>query len=314
MPVATLAESVEAALADFSFAATAKQIWSDDPQTAERIIGDADAETRLAAEQTVTRRDTSTSRHRWQFAVREAFEYKDWSDIGGLDPYGQHQLLWKFFDLPRNEKPTQAEFLFRAERSDGLPLFYVLSRVVPRDTTGKWRIDPKEYCPDLRPGDWLAFKLRANPVSLAKKDRDPSDAEHWRQSREKRGLKQKDVTKKRARHDVVMDEKLRMNWKEIPMEDRPTLAHVAYEAGSRWLRGREERLGCRFDADRLRVDGHAVHCLKGHRDEKGNCHGIALSTLDFEGQLQVTDPDHFLRNGLLAGSAPPKPSAVDCCW
>lgn len=82
MPVTTSAESVEAALADFSFAAVAKQIWSDDPQTAERIIGkmaeanpmllwDADAETRLPAEQTVARRDTPTSRRRWQFTVRE---------------------------------------------------------------------------------------------------------------------------------------------------------------------------------------------------------------------------------------------------
>ncbi len=54
------------------------------------------------------------------------------------------------------------------------------------------------------------------------------------------------------------------------------------------------------------VDGQAIHCLNGHRDEKGNCHGIALSTLDFEGQLQVTDPDHFLRNGLPAGIGPAK--------
>lgn len=82
MPVTTSAESVEAALADFSFATAAKQVWSDDPQTAERVIGkmaeaspmllwDADAETRLVVEQTITRRDASASRRRWQFAVRE---------------------------------------------------------------------------------------------------------------------------------------------------------------------------------------------------------------------------------------------------
>ncbi|MGD9983544.1 MAG: type I-E CRISPR-associated protein Cas5/CasD [Porticoccaceae bacterium] len=82
MPITTSAESVEAALADFSFATAAKQIWSDDPQTAERVIGkmaeanpmllwDTDAETRLPPEQMVTRRDAPTSRHRWQFAVRE---------------------------------------------------------------------------------------------------------------------------------------------------------------------------------------------------------------------------------------------------
>lgn len=82
MPVTTAAESVEAALADFSFATAAKQIWSDDPQTAERAIGkmaeaspmllwDTDAETHLLPEQMVTRRDAPSSRHRWQFAVRD---------------------------------------------------------------------------------------------------------------------------------------------------------------------------------------------------------------------------------------------------
>lgn len=35
------------------------------------LLWDADAETRLSAEQTVTRRDTPISRRRWQFTVRE---------------------------------------------------------------------------------------------------------------------------------------------------------------------------------------------------------------------------------------------------
>ncbi len=84
MPVITSAESIEAALADFSFAAVAHQIWSDDSQTAEWVIGkvaedksmlfwDVDAETRVPSEDqsAYIRRDTSTSRHRWQFSVRE---------------------------------------------------------------------------------------------------------------------------------------------------------------------------------------------------------------------------------------------------
>lgn len=204
--------------------------------------------------------------------LREAFDYKDWSAIGGLDLYGQHQLLWKFFDLPRNKTPARAEFLFRAEMRDGLPLFYVLSRMAPRDTTGKWCIEPREYRPDLRPGDRLAFKLRANPT-VARAGEGGGRGE---------------------RHDVVMDAKQRMNWKELPVDERPTLAHVAYEAGSCWLRGREERLGCRFEANRLRADGHRVHRMPARR-------GIVLSTLDFEGELQVMDPDRFLKDGLLAG-------------
>lgn len=84
MPVTASAGSIEAVLADFSFAAAAKQIWGDDSQTAEWVIGkmaedtpmlfwDVDAETCVLSEdQSVyTRRDTPTSRHRWQFSVRE---------------------------------------------------------------------------------------------------------------------------------------------------------------------------------------------------------------------------------------------------
>jgi CRISPR system Cascade subunit CasE len=237
--------------------------------------------------------------------VREAFEHKDWVAIGGLDPYGQHKLLWQLFDLPRTSSPEQTAFLFRSELSDGLPLFYVLSRVAPHDTSGKWLIDPREYRPDLRAGDRLAFKLRANPVSLAKKEREPSEAESWRKNREKNGLSVRDVTRKRIRHDVVMDAKQRMGWKDLPPDERPSLAHVAYEAGSCWIREKEARMGCQIEPGRLHVDGHFVHCLKGRRDEKGNCRGIALSTLDFEGELSVTDPEIFLP-ALLNGIGPAK--------
>ncbi|MHB8745545.1 MAG: type I-E CRISPR-associated protein Cas6/Cse3/CasE [Gammaproteobacteria bacterium] len=86
-----------------------------------------------------------------------------------------------------------------------MPLFYVLSRVAPHDTSGKRCIEPREYRPDLRAGDMLAFKLRANPVSRAKKDRDPGELDSWRKNREKNGLSVKDATWKRIRHGVIMN-------------------------------------------------------------------------------------------------------------
>lgn len=100
-----------------------------------------------------------------------------------------------------------------------------------------------------------------------------------------------------------------MGWKDMPPDERPSLAHVAYEAGSCWLREREDHLGCRVEPDRLHVDSHTTHCLKARRDEKGKCLGIALSTLDFEGELQVTEPEKFL-SSLLSGIGPAK--AFDC--
>ncbi|MBZ0068233.1 MAG: hypothetical protein K8F26_05390 [Thiobacillus sp.] len=58
-----------------------------------------------------------------------------------------------------------------------------------------------------------------------------------------------------------------MNWKDLPQDERPSLAHLAYEASSCWIRVKKARLGYQIESARLRVDGHFVHCLKGRRDE-----------------------------------------------
>ena len=228
--------------------------------------------------------------------LREQFSYHDWVQLGGLDPYGQHQLLWRFFDLPNTQEPRkQAPFLFRADSKDGLPLLYVLSRARPRDTTGKWCTDSKEFHPVLEQGDRLAFKLRVNPVV----ERPGSEVigNNGKPKLRQSGIHAGKVKRKVLRHDVVMDVKLRMGWKDMPADERPSLAQVAYEGGSRWLRDREDRLGCRVEFDRLHVDGHTVYHLKWR--------GISLSTLDFTGELQVADTKKFL-SALYHGIGPAK--------
>lgn len=260
-----------------------------------------------------------------RISTKSGLGYRDLVALGGLDPYGQHQLLWKFFDLPHNKAAERTQFLFRAELRDGLPLFYVLSRVIPHDTTGKWRIEPKEYRPDLSAGDRFAFKLRANPVSLAKMERNPAEVASWLESREQRELPKKDTTKKRIRHDVVMGAKLRMGWKEKPLNERPPLDEVAREAGVEWLLRRMDNIGCSLNVSHLDlrphdiagsgscsgnihqvcVHSHQVHHMKERRGAEGKSRGIVLTTLDFEGDLLVTDPDQF-HNALLNGIGPAK--------
>ena len=222
---------------------------------------------------------------------REDINWQELVRLGGLNPYRQHQELCKLFDLsPKEQKndKTPTPFLFRTERITpestvgyahpklvGLPVFYVLSNQKPADRTGLWHVDTheNEYRPDLHEGDRLAFKLRANPVVTRK-------------------------TEQGRRHDVVMDAKRRMDWRNLPPEQRPTLVQLAHDAGSRWLLGRAENLGCEFDASTLRVDGHDTW-----RQRYGK--KIELSTLDFEGVLQVTESDRFL-GALLNGIGPAK--------
>lgn len=221
---------------------------------------------------------------------RPGIGWKELTRLGCLDPYGQHQALCRLFDLPPKEQRTEKStpFLFRAERIEpasalgcahpdlaGLPMFYVLSKEKPEDRPSLWRIEMNEngYRPDLCQGDRFAFKLRVNPVVTRK-------------------------TERGRRHDVVMDAKRKMDWKSLLPERRPTLAQLAYDAGSQWLLGRAEKIGCAFDTSALRVDGH---------DTWRQYHGkkIELSRLDFEGVLQVTEPARFLE-ALQDGIGPAK--------
>jgi CRISPR system Cascade subunit CasE len=202
---------------------------------------------------------------------RPDINHKQLVAIGSLDPYGQHQALWKLFKVKEEEKTKRAEFLFRAEQKNGLPVFYVLSGRKPEDGVGLWQVESKRYTPNIEVGDQLIFKLRANPIVNK-----PSE-------RGKRG----------KRHDVVMNAKREMKWKDIPIEERPTLARVAYKVGSTWLRKREGEHGCTFDEKALRVDGYQT--WRKHRGK-----GIVFSTLDFEGHLVVTEQTRFLK-ALLEG-------------
>lgn len=125
--------------------------------------------------------------------------------LGNLNPYGQHQEFWKLFNISREESNGKSNFLFRKETREGAPLFYLLSRIKPEDKKGLWEIKPKEFCPDLRNGDHLAFSLRANPVQTAKKERTASELKEWRANRQTKGLKDKTPTKKRVKHDAAMN-------------------------------------------------------------------------------------------------------------
>lgn len=124
--------------------------------------------------------------------------------------YSAHQLLWKLF--PGEQ---QRPFLFREEVAreqipfnkgvKGEPVFYLVSAAQPITTHPIFVVESKRYAPRLAVGDHLGFKLRANPVQLAKKKRTPQEIERWQKNRTEKGFVNKEVTNKRIRHDVVMD-------------------------------------------------------------------------------------------------------------
>ena len=100
--------------------------------------------------------------------------------------YGLHRLFWGLFSDGQGDQ-QQRDFLFRTEvageqlsnpgRRKADPIYYLLSKQLPRQDSPLFQVDSKPYHPQLAIGDRLAFKLRVNAV----------------------------VTRKGKRHDIVMD-------------------------------------------------------------------------------------------------------------
>ena len=204
--------------------------------------------------------------------LRRGLSARDITDLTKMNGYQTHQLVW---DLFADHPDRQRDFIYRHEAVNGWPTFYTVSKREPLDTVGIWEIIPKEYNPQLKAGQRLGFTLSTNPI---------------RSRRDENG--------KQQRHDVVMEEKLKLK-KEGKSFD---LSDIIQGIGLRWLEERSAFHGFEISAQGVRVDGYQQHKLyKG----KGN-KLITFSTLDFNGILTVTEPDIFVQKCLFDGIGPAK--------
>lgn len=207
-------------------------------------------------------------------------------------PYGDHQWLWRFLAA---EPGTPRDFLFR--RRDGennMPGFYVVSKRKPQSFSNAWRVQSRDYDPQLQEGQRFAFELRANPVVT-----------HT-------------VNGKSRRDDVVMQEKKRLlaergllrwtDWPDVD-ESKPALYELVQARCLDWLERRAEQAGFRVlsrelhdeqgvrNVKAVRADGYAQH-----RAERKD---IRISTIDFTGELEVTNASVFHKK-LFEGIGPAK--------
>ena len=176
--------------------------------------------------------------------------------------YAAHQLLWKAF--PKDAEATR-DFLFRQENRGGLPCFYVVSSRHPANQD-LFEIETKDYAPQIREGQRLAFSLKANPVVARK-------AEGKKHS---------------AKHDVWMDAKREAQGLELA--GRELIAHCESRT-KQWLVSRAESLGFVLSKQSLSVAGYFQH----HFYRRKGGRAIRFSSIDYEGILEVNDPDRFLR-------------------
>lgn len=139
----------------------------------------------------------------------EIFKSTQLAKVLSDSSYNIHRMLW---DLFPGEK--ERNFLYREEIAReqiggtagvrGEPVYYLVSPVMPFTENPVFDVQSREYQPKLKEGDRLNFELRANPVTTRKVER--QDRERYLQERKKRQVADKGkLTKKRVRHDVVMD-------------------------------------------------------------------------------------------------------------
>lgn len=191
------------------------------------------------------------------------------------DRYAEHQHLWRVLS---DDPETKRDFLFRREQDRHVLKYFVLSDRPPAGSPGLWVVDTKEFAPQFKSGQKLAFMLRANPV-----------------------VTRHDENDKHKRHDVVMYAKKQSNYSSLPPDERPTMAMLAHEEGIKWLVSRSERHGFACDEESIVVSGYRQHWGRKRR----NGQQIRFSTLDFEGKLVVTDPEKFTEM-LFCGLGPAK--------
>jgi len=246
------------------------------------------------------------------------------ADILKNDSYGAHRLLWTLF--PGQEKRN---FLFREEiareqlgpapAARGEPVYYLVSQSEPvAEADSLFSIESKPYRPKIMNGDRFGFDCRVNPVICrqGKKHDLVMDAqlqflaEQIKISQLEASLPVK--SNKGAYKKLLLigdSESLNTRLTEILANDLryaerlqqvSTLsdklewaikAHIDTVLEN-WLKAQGERLGFELAAgsdrlSKLQNSAYAWHSLNGKGKKAG------FSSIDFTGQLRVTDTEKF---------------------
>jgi len=187
------------------------------------------------------------------------------AQIVSHDSYREHQALWQLFD---SDPDAKRDFLYRKVVEHGRVKYYLLSQRIPVDKSGLWNIDkPKPYNPKLIAGQTLFFMLKANPI-----------------------ISVTDANGKLKRHDIVMHEKKRIDFKMMPKAEQPSLPNLVQGSGIKWLQSRAQSHGFSIESEKVIADGYFQH----QSQAKNKKRPIKYSTIDFQGILTVGDPEKFL--------------------
>lgn len=205
-----------------------------------------------------------------------------------LLPYDLHQVLWKGFKgIDRGDR--EQRFLYRHQESEKTHSILVQSATNPdwsflADEASGTTASTKQMDPSKLPtGEPLRFLLRANPVVHRKyggdvKKRIAVGSDRARQAK-LIGVKIQDMPSR---------EELLIEW----------LERKGTEGGFAIARGGQDRILCDV--------GPNMDIVLKKPEQKGKDDRVTLTTIEFSGVLNVTDPQQFahtLRRGIGRGRA-----------
>lgn len=240
--------------------------------------------------------------------------------------YNIHQLLWKLFT-----EQNQRNFLYREEIAReqfgkevgvrGEPVYYVVSSTAPSSDSPIFKVEVKEYKPQLQKGDSLRFELRANPVIArnGKKHDVVMDAQRTfletlcaelnLQSQLSANPKKREFKKTLLTHGGhVLDEHLTSLLKDdfryaerlrqsMKLHDKLewSIKAIVDVALDKWLVRKGEMHGfliCSDDNNRYKLQ-NSTYRWQSIKADKGIKSGF--SSVDFVGELEVTDIEKFTK-------------------
>lgn len=168
-----------------------------------------------------------------------------------LNAYRRHQLAYRVFCS--GEDDTR-RFVYRFDLQSKPPTMWVVSEDPPNNEANRlWCVNSKEYNPDLRNGDVLEFKLKANPTHKT------SDQKH---------------------HSIVT------HANKNDREDYESKADLIQEVGEDWLTQCGRYHG--FKVLAVRVGSYRRETWAA-----ADNHIATINTLDYNGLLVVEDVDKF---------------------
>ncbi len=173
------------------------------------------------------------------------------------DSYAAHQLLWRLFS-----EQEKREFLFRQELApNGLPIFWLVSHVAPTQELPELLVQTKPFQPQLKQGQRLAFRLKANATVY------------------------NNTHKKR--HDVMMQAKRIA----IANNEKPELIQqFMTQAACQWICDEKRLIQWGISLDVV----PDIQSYQQHQSTKKSGQKIQFSSIDYQGVLTIQQPEIFL--------------------